>query len=74
MFTPHHRLHPAELPGLIAHDAEMVSAGVTTCFDALSIGDPYDDKVRPTSLCSRAYLNEACVWVISALGLGLELG
>lgn len=35
-------LHPA----MLAHDAEIVSAGITTVFDAIGIGDPYGDGFR----------------------------
>lgn len=29
-----------------AHDAEMAGAGITTVFDAIGVGDPYDDGFR----------------------------
>ncbi len=35
-------LHPA----MLAHDAEIVSAGITTVFDAIGVGDPYGDGFR----------------------------
>ena len=38
-------LWPA-LPSLLAHDAELVAAGITTALDALSLGDLEDDDVR----------------------------
>lgn len=31
---------------LQAHDAEMVCAGITTVFDAIGVGDPYDEGFR----------------------------
>lgn len=36
---------PAQ-PALLAHDAEIVSAGITTVFDALGVGDPYGAGFR----------------------------
>lgn len=36
---------PAQ-PALLAHDAEIVSAGITTVFDALGVGDPYGGGFR----------------------------
>lgn len=36
---------PAQ-PALLAHDAEVVSAGITTVFDALGVGDPYGGGFR----------------------------
>ncbi len=33
-------------PALLAHDAEIVSAGITTVFDALGVGDPYGGGFR----------------------------
>jgi len=36
---------PAQ-PALLAHDAEIVSAGITTVFDALGGGDPYGGGFR----------------------------
>ncbi len=36
---------PAQ-PALLAHDAEVVSAGITTVFDALGVGDPYGAGFR----------------------------
>ncbi|MGH1358994.1 MAG: alpha-D-ribose 1-methylphosphonate 5-triphosphate diphosphatase [Burkholderiaceae bacterium] len=39
---------PAQ-PALLAHDAEVVSAGITTVFDALGVGDPYSGGFRDNS-------------------------
>lgn len=36
-------------PALLAHDAEIVSAGITTVFDALGVGDPYGGGSRDQS-------------------------
>lgn len=33
-------------PALLAHDAEIVSAGITTVFDAIGVGDPYGGGFR----------------------------
>lgn len=35
-----------ELPALLAHDAEVVAAGITTVFDALGVGDADPDSLR----------------------------
>lgn len=38
---------PLPLRGaLLAHDAEVVAAGITTVFDAIAVGDPYDEGFR----------------------------
>lgn len=39
---------PAQ-PALLAHDAEVVGAGITTVFDALGVGDPYGGGFRDNS-------------------------
>ncbi|MEZ5741470.1 MAG: hypothetical protein R3E68_19960 [Burkholderiaceae bacterium] len=45
---------PAQ-PALLAHDAEVVAAGITTVFDALGVGDPYGDgwRARPGATARR---------------------
>lgn len=35
-----------EMPALLAHDAEVVGAGITTVYDALGIGDADEDALR----------------------------
>ncbi len=34
------------LPALLAHDAEIAAAGITTVFDAIGLGDPYGQGFR----------------------------
>ncbi|MCP5267221.1 MAG: alpha-D-ribose 1-methylphosphonate 5-triphosphate diphosphatase [Burkholderiaceae bacterium] len=36
---------PAQ-PAILAHDAELVAAGITTVLDAIGVGDPYDEGFR----------------------------
>lgn len=44
--TPRPKVRWPELPALLAHDAEVASAGITTVFDALGVGDPDPETVR----------------------------
>jgi len=43
---PRPKVQWAELPALLAHDAEVTAAGVTTVFDALGVGDADPDSLR----------------------------
>lgn len=43
---PRPKVQWAELPALIAHDAEVAAAGITTVFDALGVGDADPDSLR----------------------------
>ncbi|MEZ5652110.1 MAG: alpha-D-ribose 1-methylphosphonate 5-triphosphate diphosphatase [Burkholderiaceae bacterium] len=43
---PRPKTHFPPQPALLAHDAEVASAGITTVFDALGVGDPYGDSFR----------------------------
>lgn len=43
---PRPKVSWAEIPALLAHDAEIASAGITTVFDALGVGDADTDHVR----------------------------
>lgn len=43
---PRPKVHWAELPALIAHDSEVVGAGITTVFDALGVGESDPDSLR----------------------------
>ncbi|BEV71661.1 alpha-D-ribose 1-methylphosphonate 5-triphosphate diphosphatase [Paludibacterium sp. THUN1379] len=38
------------LPAVVTHDAQCVAAGITTVFDALSVGDMEDESVRLDTL------------------------
>ncbi len=43
---PRPKVRWPELPALLAHDAEIVAAGITTVYDALGIGDSDIDALR----------------------------
>ena len=43
---PRPKVHWAELPALLAHDAEIAAAGITTVFDALGVGDADPESLR----------------------------
>jgi alpha-D-ribose 1-methylphosphonate 5-triphosphate diphosphatase len=43
---PRPKVYWAELPALLAHDAEVCSAGITTVFDALGVGEADADSLR----------------------------
>jgi alpha-D-ribose 1-methylphosphonate 5-triphosphate diphosphatase len=46
---PRPKVQWGELPALLAHDAEVVAAGITTVFDALGVGDADPDSLRGTT-------------------------
>jgi alpha-D-ribose 1-methylphosphonate 5-triphosphate diphosphatase len=43
---PRPKVHWAELPALLAHDAEIAAAGITTVFDALGVGEADTESLR----------------------------
>jgi alpha-D-ribose 1-methylphosphonate 5-triphosphate diphosphatase len=43
---PRPKVHWAELPALLAHDAEIAAAGITTVLDAMGVGDVEHDGLR----------------------------
>jgi alpha-D-ribose 1-methylphosphonate 5-triphosphate diphosphatase len=43
---PRPKVHWAEIPALLAHDAEVVASGITTVYDALGVGDADPESVR----------------------------
>jgi alpha-D-ribose 1-methylphosphonate 5-triphosphate diphosphatase len=43
---PRPKVNWAELPALLAHDAEVAAAGITTVFDALGVGDADPESLR----------------------------
>ncbi len=43
---PRPKVQWAEVPALIAHDAEVAAAGITTVFDALGVGDADPESLR----------------------------
>ena len=46
---PRPKVQWAEMPALLAHDAEVAAAGITTVFDALGVGDADPDSLRSTA-------------------------
>lgn len=46
---PRPKVHWAEMPALLAHDAEIAAAGITTVFDALGVGDADHESLRSTA-------------------------
>ncbi|MGE0313583.1 MAG: alpha-D-ribose 1-methylphosphonate 5-triphosphate diphosphatase [Lautropia sp.] len=47
--VPRPRTRFPSAPAILAHDAEIIGAGITTVYDALGVGDPYDDGFRAES-------------------------
>ncbi|MGL5447694.1 MAG: alpha-D-ribose 1-methylphosphonate 5-triphosphate diphosphatase [Rhabdaerophilum sp.] len=43
-FMPRPHVEWPALPAVLAHDAQVVGAGITTVFDALRVGNDYDDE------------------------------
>jgi alpha-D-ribose 1-methylphosphonate 5-triphosphate diphosphatase len=43
---PRPKVQWAELPALLAHDGEIIAAGITTVFDALGVGEADPESVR----------------------------
>lgn len=46
---PRPKVRWAEMPALLAHDAEIAAAGITTVFDALGVGDADHESLRSTA-------------------------
>ena len=46
---PRPKVQWAELPALLAHDAEIAAAGITTVLDALGVGEADTDSLRGTA-------------------------
>lgn len=46
---PRPKVQWAELPALLAHDAEIAAAGITTVFDALGVGATDHDSLRSSA-------------------------
>lgn len=49
-FTPRPGVRWPSIPAAVAHDVQVVGAGITTVFDALSVGDIMDGSTRLTQL------------------------
>ncbi len=57
---PRPKVQWAEIPALIAHDAEVAAAGITTVFDALGVGDADPDSLRGSTWGSVLSAMDAC--------------
>lgn len=57
---PRPKVHWAELPALLAHDAEIAAAGITTVFDALGVGEADADSLRGSAWDSVLATLDAC--------------
>ena len=50
--VPRPKVHWPVLPAILAHDAQIAAAGITTVLDALGVGDIDPESVRSTMLAS----------------------
>ena len=57
---PRPKVQWAEMPALLAHDAEVAAAGITTVFDALGVGDADPDSLRGSTWDSVLQVLETC--------------
>lgn len=62
---PRPKVYWAELPALVAHDAEVAAAGITTVFDALGVGEADTESLRGSAWSSVLNTLDMC----SAQGL-----
>lgn len=58
---PRPKVNWAEMPALLAHDAEITAAGITTVFDALGVGDGDPDSLRGSTWNSVLDTLDFCV-------------
>ena len=49
-FTPRPGVRWPSIPAAVAHDVQVIGAGITTVFDALAVGDVMDGSTRLTQL------------------------
>ena len=49
-----------EMPALLAHDAEVAAAGITTVFDALGVGDADPDSLRGSTWDAVIHTLDTC--------------
>jgi alpha-D-ribose 1-methylphosphonate 5-triphosphate diphosphatase len=54
-------VHWAEMPALLAHDAEIAAAGITTVFDALGVGEADTDSLRGSAWQSVIATLDTCI-------------
>jgi alpha-D-ribose 1-methylphosphonate 5-triphosphate diphosphatase len=57
---PRPKVHWAELPALLAHDAEVSAAGITTVFDALGVGEADTESLRGSTWDSELRALDTC--------------
>ncbi len=57
---PRPKVYWAELPALLAHDAEVCAAGITTVFDALGVGEADVDSLRGSEWSSVIRTIDSC--------------
>src|SRR3990167_4956551 len=57
---PRPQVQWAEMPALLAHDAEIAAAGITTVFDALGVGDADHESLRGTAWDAVLQTLDAC--------------
>lgn len=57
---PRPKVQWAEMPALLAHDAEVAAAGITTVFDALGVGDADPDSLRGSTWHTVLSVLETC--------------
>ena len=57
---PRPKVQWAEMPALLAHDAEVAAAGITTVFDALGVGDADPDSLRGSAWTSVIETLDTC--------------
>jgi alpha-D-ribose 1-methylphosphonate 5-triphosphate diphosphatase len=57
---PRPKVQWAEMPALIAHDAEVAAAGITTVFDALGVGDADPESLRGSTWSSVIETIDTC--------------
>ena len=57
---PRPKVQWAEMPALLAHDAEVAAAGITTVFDALGVGEADTDSLRGSAWHSTLAALDSC--------------
>ncbi|WNO04491.1 alpha-D-ribose 1-methylphosphonate 5-triphosphate diphosphatase [Rhodoferax mekongensis] len=57
---PRPKVYWAELPALMAHDAEVAAAGITTVFDALGVGEADTESLRASAWGGVLQTLDAC--------------
>jgi alpha-D-ribose 1-methylphosphonate 5-triphosphate diphosphatase len=58
---PRPKVNWAELPALLAHDAEVAAAGITTVFDALGVGEADMESLRGSTWGGVLETLDACI-------------